>query len=331
MSNPADPTDAYDVLIEKKIHEAIQFEEDRRFRQLKWIIVGLGILGAGTLGTIATVYVDKAIDARIGQLTDQASLFRFMAMAGQLSNGAKLSDEQKSSVMKLMRRIADNKDLRDAPDTSLAVVDVFKRIVQTNDAESASTIFELFKPQILSSQRGIQSALHHYGQRINSVNPSVNSASLNDDLKRFEQAEYLASSLNQEELALSYRALYQLTHTDFQPDKAYRATLARVTGLKEADRARFFDELAIRTVYSNWQNFKGADGLEFQRRARLFYATLAKTSGLPEALSSTLAQIGEHGCEKKQCEAVAAELARPAVLSQITGVMPPSELMAADE
>jgi len=331
MSTDALPVTDHDVLIEKKIHEAIQFEENRRFRQLKWIIAGLGILGAGTFGTIATVYVDKAIDARIGQLTDQASLFRFMAMAGQFSSGAKLSDEQKSGVMKLMKRIAENKEMKDSPETSLAVVDVFKRIVETNDAESANVIFELFKPQILSSNRGIQAALHHYGQRINAANPSVNSSSLAEDLKRFEQAEYRASILNQEELALAYRALYQLTQADFKADKSVMATFARVSGLDESDRARFFREIAVRSNYTNWQNFKSADGIEFQRRARLFYESLAKTKGLPEEMSRMLAHVGQNGCDESLCKSLSATLADRKVMAQLTGLPVVSEQVAAGE
>lgn len=319
MSNDASAIPDRDHLIEKKIHEAIQFEENRRFRQLKWIIAGLGLLGAGTFGTIATVYVDRAIDARIGQLTDQASLFRFLAMASQLSSGAQLSDEQKNGVMKLMKRIAENKEMRDSPDTSLAVVDVFKRIVDTDDAESANVIFELFKPQILSSKRGIQSALHHYGQRINAVNPAVKSSSLAEDLKRFEQAEYRASNLNQEELALAYRVLYQLAQTDFQPDKAVMATFIRVSGLDESDRARFFHEIAVRSNYTNWQNFKSADSIEFQRRARLFYSLLAKTKGLSEEMSTMLTDVGEDGCGKSQCESMASALADRKFVAQLTG------------
>lgn len=331
MPNPTDDASDYEVVIEKKIHEAIKFEEDRRFRQLKWIIVGLGILGAGTLGTIATVYVDKAIDARIGQLTDQASLFRFMAMADQFRSGAKLSDEQKGGVMRLMKRIAENKELRDSPETSLAVVDVFKRIVDTDDAESASTIFELFKPQILSTERGIQSALHHFGQRINSVNPSVSSVSLAEDLKRFEAAEYRAAALDQEELALAYRALYQLTQADFKPDKAFQTTLARINSLVERDRKRFFHELSLRTIYTNWQNFKNADGLEFQRRARLFFATLAAKEGVPEDLAATLKQIGEKGCPKDECAKVAIALAEAPVMSRLSGIPMAEEQVAANE
>lgn len=315
MSTPHSPLDLstpppdadFEMRLDRKIHDAVKYEEEKRFRQLKWITVVLGLLGVGTLGTVATYYVDRAIEARTEQLTDQAALFRFLAMANTLEQGRGLSDESRQGLFKLMRRLADNRDLRDSTDVALAVNSIFWELVNAEDV-AVDQVFELFEKQILSSKSGIQAALRHYGQAMNSGLPN-SASSRKKDVERFELAERRAGSRDAEELALCYRALHEFHAAGYSVDSRTMDAVGRMRALRVDDRARFFRELLLRTRATNWQSRPTPDGLEFQRRSRLFFRELSKLEGLPRDLSVTLADVGEKGCEEEECRDLANDLA----------------------
>jgi len=305
----ADPGSAdFATQLDKRIHEAVKFEEEKRFRQLKWITVVLGLIGVGTLGTIATFYVDRAIEARAGQLTDQAALFRFLAVASSMKDGSRLSDEERIGMFRLMRRLSENKELRDSPDVSQAVNEIFKRLVSIGDDATLEEVFALFERQIISSRRGIQAALHHYGQAMNSGIHTVAATMPNRDVERFERAERMASSRDAEELALSYRCLYQFAAAKYTFDASTETILTRIAGLNDDDRARFFNELLLRTRAANWQSRPTPNGIEFQRRARLFFTELRKRNGMPAPLADELERVAARGCDEERCPQIAKHL-----------------------
>jgi hypothetical protein len=124
--------------LDRKIHEAVKYEEEKRFRQLKLITVGLGLLGVGTLGAVVTNYVDRAIEARTEQLTDQTALFQFVAMATNLEKtDSGLSDESRQKLLKIMRRLADNQDLS-SPFQKFAHVLLRRPVSSAGSANSVS-------------------------------------------------------------------------------------------------------------------------------------------------------------------------------------------------
>jgi hypothetical protein len=190
---------------------------------------------------------------------------------------------------------------------TLAVNSIFWKLVNGEDV-AVDQVFELFEKQILSSKSGIQAALHHYGQAMNSGLPNSTS-SRKKDVERFELAERRAGSRDVEELALCYRALHDFYAAGYSVDSRTMDAIGRMRALHVDDRARFFRELLLRSRATNWQRRPDPDGLEFQRRSRLFFRELSKLQGLPPDLSATLVEIGEKGCEEEKCRDLAYDLA----------------------
>jgi hypothetical protein len=298
-----------DAEIVRRIDAAVKFEEDRRFRQLKWIVVVAGFIGVGTLGTVATHYVDKAIEAKSGQLTDQARLFRLLAMVNGMEEGGGLTEEQIRTTIPMLERIAKNDELRNSPEVGLAVAQLFWELTTIDDASAVDRVFDLFRAQVLASDKGIQGALHHYGQAINASMPNSKASASAEDLQRFEDAERVAPSRHMEELALAYRTLHEFTVAGDRLAPAVLHAMQRAATLRsDADRVRYWHELVLRCEAKNWQPRPRPQALEFQRRARAFFGALAEAGWLDERTTAAVRAAAEDGLDREESEGLAEHL-----------------------
>lgn len=269
--------------VDAAVQTAVSEEEERRFRQIKWLIALVGLVGLGTFGTLSNYLIEKAVDSRLeartGNISDTMDLIRFDSVALKLELGDSFSPEDRTAVMTYLRKAAQNERVRHTPEFNSALVQVTKAFGAAGQSASIDEIFQLYEREILSSDSLVEILLNHYGQEISSrpIAPADDFA-----LHAFERLEAVAGGARVPELALVYRTLY--LHRQ-QPDKVQPGVVVLITrakDLKDSDLRRFFHQILLRTRSDNWlrennSEEAGPEGAAFEKLTRSFVKTYSGT------------------------------------------------------
>src|SRR5262245_30515076 len=101
-------------IIEERLDGVIQAkvskEEERRFRQLRWVVVLIGLIGLGTFGTLANYLIQEAVDRRAGHVKQSLDMLRVNMLALKLDISDSFSVEDSNAVMLLLHKIAGNQE-----------------------------------------------------------------------------------------------------------------------------------------------------------------------------------------------------------------------------
>jgi hypothetical protein len=280
------------LILDRKVHEAVKHEEEKRFRQLKWLVAILGVVGLGTFGTLGSQYIDKAIDSRAGNIKDQISLNRVHLLAVKLDLENSFSPEDSREAMNLLRRLSENKGMRQEKDFLSSLIDILKAFAAADQNEQILEIVELFKPELYGSGSAVEVLLNHFGREANgrTTSPITSGANGSNDvvLLNFERLEAIAAGHGLEHLALAYRVLFDHSNQALKESPHMARLLSRADALPIDDKTRFFRLLLLKTRASNWQKRATPNGIEIEARARGVFKTTGPMLSRKYHLDSTL-------------------------------------------
>lgn len=292
------------------VHEEVGKEEERRYRQIKWFIAFVGVVGLGTFGTLANYLIEKAVESRLeaktGNISESMEFMRFYTITLKLDLGTSYSSEEKDAVMTYLRSAAKLDRIRHSKEFLAGLTRVSKAFAASNQSSALDEVFAIYEREVLASPTLVESFLHHYGQDI--VARAV--APKNDQsFSTFEKLERAAGS-NSEELALYYRTLYTYRKLDKKPHAELDALLSRAMDLKEEDLRRYLAEIFQRSSVENWQRNPTPEGRLFESLIRSLlkeYAPfLSKRLKTPSEL---LERIASNGLDENRVKPLAAIVA----------------------
>ncbi|WP_299235244.1 hypothetical protein [uncultured Halomonas sp.] len=262
-------------IVESRMHpiirDEIAHEESQRFRQIKWIIAFVGIVGLGTFGTLANYLIEEAVDSKLenraGKINEALGFIKFQALANKLELNTSFSDKDRDAIMNYLRDVQSNDDQRHSAEFLAALHQVTSSFASASQSAQLDEIYAIYRSEILSEPVLVESLLHHYGQELVG---RVHIPQKDIALMTFEALERVAASSRVPELALYYRVLYEHQQLGDGRNELVAKKLARLKNMKEADIARFFSELFRSTRVSNWQLSPTASGKKIEQLARNF-------------------------------------------------------------
>lgn len=300
------------------VHQAVSQEEERRFRQIKWIVVFLGLIGLGTFGTLATFIVEKAVDAKAGSIKEALELTRINGLALKLRVEKSFSETERDEVVALLKRIAKIPALKSSAEVKLALGNILQRFTSAGQQAHIDEIFIAYQDEILVDGISTEVLLHHYGQQIVGRNAKPSTKDL--ALEAFEKLEGVATGHELMELALAYRVLYEsLLGAD---ERRIVNLLLTSLDFPENDSIRFLREILIRTKAENWQRRPTPEGRNFERVAKRFFK--AYKNPLTEIYGNNpeiYLLISQEGVDDNQEEVMAQQLVQSGLQQrQVSGM-----------
>lgn len=261
------------------IHEAVSREEDRRYKQIKWFIAFIGVVGLGTFGTMANYLIEKAVDSRMeektGSLTESINFMRFYTLTLKLDLGTSYSNEDKEAIISYLRSAAKIDQIRYSKEFKAGLIQVAETFASSGQSAELDEIFSLYEKELLTTPTLVESFLHHYGQDIvgRSVIPTNDSS-----LATFEKLERAAAN-NSGELALYYRILFTYKSSQGKKSVTIEDLIRRIPHFNKQDFSRFMRELFRKSRATNWQRHSTPAGVEFETLTRKFLAEYAEVLG----------------------------------------------------
>lgn len=297
--------------VDSAVHSAVALEEDRRFRQLRWLIALVGLVGLGTFGTLSNYLIEKAVDgrleARTGNISDSLEFIRFNSVVLKLDLGTSFTTEDRKAIMSYLRRVATNERVRHTEEFNAALVQVMKSFTQAGLASSIDEIFQLYERELLATDTLVEILLHHYGQEVTSRHtvPADDFA-----MRVFDRLEALAAGAKVPELALAYRSLYLHRQNSGAVNEAVTSAITRAAMLSEVDLARYYQEILVRTRAKNWQSSPDSSGIALQGLTRSFISTYASEIERQARIErGILSDVAKEGVSEESAEALAEMLA----------------------
>lgn len=262
-------------IVESRMHpmirDEIAHEESQRFRQIKWIIAFVGIVGLGTFGTLANYLIEEAVDSKLenraGNINEALNFIKFQTLANKLELNASFSDKDRDAIMNYLRDVESNDDQRHSAEFLAGLHQVTSSFASASQSAQLDEIYAIYSSEILSEPILVESLLHHYGQELvgRAHVPQEDSA-----LATFEALERVAASSRVPELALYYRILYEHQHSGEDRNELVAKKILRLKHLEDADIVRFYRELFQRTRVNNWQRSTTASGKQIEGLVRSF-------------------------------------------------------------
>jgi len=303
-------SDKIDGKLPSAIHEAVSREEERRYRQIKWFIAFVGVVGLGTFGTMANYLIEKAVDSRMeakaGNLSESLDFMRFYTLTLKLDLGTSYSNEDRDAILTYLRTASKIDRVRHSKEFMAGLIQVAESFASSGQSSALDEIFSLYEREVLTSPTLVEAFLHHYGQDI----VERNSIPANDSsMVTFEKLERAAGN-NSEELALYYRILYTYKTSNDKKSAAINDLIGRVPNLNERDLSRLLAELFQRTRATNWQKKTTPGGIVFQTLIRRFLSdhanTLASKLQIP---NDFIIEASKNGIPEDKVEPLAAAIA----------------------
>jgi hypothetical protein len=205
---------AVSELAPQLVQEAVTKEEERRFRQLKWIAAFIGVVGLSAFGAVANLMIESVVDAKAGNIREALELTRINSLALKLELSDSFTSEDKEQAMTLLTRIAALPDVKASRDVRFALGDILRSFTAAELTAEVDSLFKVYQDDILTTGLSSEILLRHYGQ----VLVGRVAAPTTDDfaLRAFERLEAVAPGHNIREIALAYRILYE-TSTSPKP------------------------------------------------------------------------------------------------------------------
>lgn len=320
LNKPADLSDEAEKYIRERVElevsstvpGSVAREEERRFRQLKWLIALVGLGGLGTFGTLSNYLIEKAVDgrleARTGNISDSLEFIRFNSIALKLDLGTSFSKEDRNAVMTYLRRTATNDRVRHTSEFNAALVQVMRSFAQAGLSSSIDEVFQLYERDLLTSDTLVEILLHHYGEEVvaRQSTPKEDFA-----MRVFERLESLAAGAKVPELAHAYRTLHLHRQNPGAPGTSVLEALSRAAMFDEDDLSRFYREILVKTSAENWQRRPDSTGIVFQELTRSFIAVYASEIARRTSIDKTvLTRVAKEGVSGNSVIELAQRLAR---------------------
>jgi hypothetical protein len=149
------------------VHDEVNRAEDIRYRQVKWMVAIVGVVGLSIFGTLARFLiqaaVDRSLNERVGKINAAMEFIQFYTITLKLDLGTSFSEEDKNAVMGYLRKAATNDEVRHDTRFMAALFQVTMAFAGANQAASIDELFGLFEKEILSSPVLVHALLRYYG------------------------------------------------------------------------------------------------------------------------------------------------------------------------
>lgn len=260
-----------DEKVQPLIDAKFRAADERRFRQLTFIISLLSLIGVGAFYFLISYTAERAVDKRIGvqttRLNDAVALSEFSIRASKIDEADSFSDEDAEFLMGFLREHSQGSDIPQLDGFNLAFDKTVGSFVSADRSSDISEILDLYPNHASSNVNTLRQILHHLGQKILSrpFTPA------NDEtLKRFESLEARAPKLGFPELSLVYRLPFtaEASPDEISPDVV--RMLDHISSMKPADIDNFFTQILARTRAKNWMNTETVEGKTVSRKLQNF-------------------------------------------------------------
>lgn len=307
--------DMIDKVIDQKLKSMVEREVtsnvNDRFNQLNWILALLGIVGVGSLGTLANYFIEKAVeqrlDKRTGNITEGLEFSRFYLLTLKLQIGQGFTQVDIDPIMNYLRKVERNSQIRHSPDFISGLYQVMSSFTSASQSASIDELFVAYEQEILSAPTLVQPLLHHYGQEIISrdITPTNDVA-----YKAFEKLERVATSSQVPELALAYRTLYEFGQNLSNTPTIVRKLITSSSKLNTKDRGLYIYNILMRSKVDNWITQPTREGYSIQNLIREFILAYKdvfhEVYGMDEQLAL---EISKEGVSLERSEKLSSELA----------------------
>jgi hypothetical protein len=313
---PSDQLDkAVQRSVDEQLHTAVVKEvtaqEDVRFKQIRWFIAIVGLIGLGTFGTVAAYVIEKVVDTRLerrtNNITQTVALSRFYMMAVKLDIGQSFSQDDVDAIMNYLRKVEKNSELRHSPEFLTPLLQVAKSFVSAGQTASIDELFHLYEREILAAPQLVQALLYHYGQEIvgREIIPKRDLGCMT-----FEKLERVATSSRVPGLALAYRTLYESGMRGSKDQEIVAKLIQCSTRLDKRDRARYLLEMLRRSKEANWVCSPTPESTRIESVVRSLFATHSDAFTTVYGLDATICKtISAHGVEEQEAEQLAVKMA----------------------
>jgi len=295
------------IQIPDLVEQSVAKEEERRFRQLKWVVAFIGLVGLGTIGTLGNLAIDKAVDAKAGNIRETLELTKINSLALKINLSKGFSPDDRDDAVALLSRIAEIPAVKRSTEVRSALGDVLRSFAGAGLSAEIDKLFKEYEDEILANGLSTEILLHHYGQRI--VGRSTTPTLEDFPLKAFEKLESVAPGHNLRELALAYRLLYDVSIADKRIDDHVRQLLRDSMDLSESDTARFLQEILIRTRGENWQTESTPEGKRLETITRDFFKDYKNLiADVYHTDVNSITEVSEKGIDEGDAPAFAKKL-----------------------
>ena len=259
--------------LDSMVHSAVAKEEDVRFRQLKWILVALGVVGFGSFGTLASYIIEKAVDARIesatGGISTRLEILGIQVAASDLEDDDGITIEGLDSIMNYLRESEDKDGVRKSKEFLALLQQSVQMITAADKTAAADEVFGMYETEILSSPSMVELMLHHYGQQF----ASMESEDAEFTRATFSKLSRVADDSGVPEVALVYKTLRASDSSETDDRNRVIRFIEESKHLNDTDRHLYFKHLLSFTRAENWMRTPTIQGRTLERVSRQFFGT----------------------------------------------------------
>ncbi len=262
-----------DLKLEPLVNQAVKAEEEVRYRQLKWIVVFVGVVGVGTFVTLTNYLikdaVEDAVEEQIGFAGEQLEIGIAFTMATKIAISAEVPPEDVRFMMTFLEKAANNDKLKASYNFTPLLIQVAQSLVSAGLSRELDKLVVLFETEVLRIGELTEAFLHHYGQEIvgRPIAPDINDFAL----MTFEKLERAAPDSGYPELGLLYRTLYEANKSRGAVSATVVELLGQSTQLNDGDRILFFEHMLLRSNWGNWVLSSTPAVLQIERSIRQFF------------------------------------------------------------
>lgn len=299
--------------LDAMVHDAVGKEEDIRFRQLKWFMVFIGLVGLGTFGTLTNYLIEKAVDSKIesstGRISNTLEMFRMQNAAIRIELDEGLTQERTEEILSFLRRAEDLEDIRDTKEFKSFLLQCAEALIKVDRTSAVDEIFTAYEDEIISSPAMVEMMLHHYGQQLAVMKPT--GASQTE--VAFNKLSRFAEDSNVPEVALLYRTLHEVRNSKKETRGNVTDLIEESRDLDATDRRLYFEAILRFTRHTNWINGNPTpQSKALERVSRQFMASygpdISSIYGVRDA-EDAFAQLATEGMDTSDGKVVATIIA----------------------
>lgn len=284
-SNPNLPDDALvDYLVFRAAEETdkrITEREASRRQRVHFILAIVGLVGFGTLVTVANTLIETVVEAELVEATDELneSLRRELAYQQLVSSALTLrssdvgfSVADRDQAQALLREIVGAPEMLRRPGLANIVEDILDAFVAADLRTHVDEIEGSYRPILMNFGGTVYTLLSHYGKRVVGSPLPVEDQDP-EDLDRFQLYAGVADQAGWPELAIFYRALVEFKRAGLSRTAVGEEILDDRHLLDEQDRASFLQQIELHSTTEGFQPTPTAEGNRIAETVRAMLET----------------------------------------------------------
>lgn len=235
------------------VHEKVQVEEELRFRQLKWIVIFIGLIGLSSITTLLNFMIDQSVQTQTRKVNDDIKealdYFNFVVASFTFGDQDRTASQAKAGALTgSLKKLKENSNKHtSSPEFKMVLYQLINSLNFMGQSSGIDQIFSLYREDIILTPYLVELLLRHYGLEIIAME-KIDESELR--YKIFSELESAAPDAGFEWRALAYRILYES-----KKDKNVNAVegyLKRSLSFEPVECMDFFRIILMNSRAVNW-------------------------------------------------------------------------------